>query len=151
VRRSVAVLALLMLAGCGSPPPDRADAKNVLGGQQILRRLRISPPPGQAGAKDVAHPRIHAGDKLNCNKLLRNVRPVYAKEAKQKHIEGTVTLRARITKAGDVRDIMALKGNPDLVPEAVRAAKQWRHAACFIDSEPIEVMSILAIDFKLSQ
>jgi periplasmic protein TonB len=119
--------------------------------QQTLRRLRISPPPGQAGAKDVAHPRIHAGDKLNCGELVRNVRPVYPKEAKQKHIEGTVTLRARITKAGDVQDIMVLKGNPILVPEAVKAAKQWRYAPCSIDSEPIEVITTIAFDFHLSQ
>jgi len=125
VRPGVAVLTLLMFAGCGSSPPN------------------------QAGAKD--HPQINVIETLNCNRLVHYVRPVYPKEAKQKRIEGTVTLRARITKAGDLQDITALKGNPIFVPEAVRVAKQWRYTPCLIESEPVEIVTTLDINFNLSQ
>ena len=77
--------------------------------------------------------------------------PVYPKEARHKHIEGTVMLRARITKAGDLQDITVLKGNPIFVPEAVRVAKQWRYTPCLIDKEPIEIITNLLINFTLSQ
>jgi protein TonB len=99
----------------------------------------------------MARPRIKVGDTLNCNKLVHYVRPVYPKDARQNRIEGTVTLRARITKAGDLQDITVLKGNPIFVPEAVRVAKQWRYTPCLIDSEPVEVITTLDISFNLSQ
>ncbi len=127
MRPGVAVLTLLIFAGCGSPPPN------------------------QAGTKDVEHPRTKVIETLNCNKLVYYVRPVYPKEAKQKHIEGTVTLRARIAKAGDLQDITVLKGNPIFVPEAVRVAKQWRYTPCIIDSEAVEIVTTLEINFNLSQ
>ena len=127
MRPGVAVLTLLMLTGCGSPPPN------------------------QAGTKDVEHPQIKVIEILDCNKLVHYVRPVYPKHAKQERIEGTVTLRARITKAGDLQDITVLKGNPILVPEAVRVAKQWRYTPCLIESKPVEVITTLDINFNLSQ
>ncbi len=118
---------LLLLAGCGPPHPNKADTK------------------------DVAHRRIQAGDTLGCNKLFHYVRPVYPKEARRKRIEGTVTLRARITKTGELQDITVLKGNPLFIPEAVRVAKEWRYAPCILNSEPVEVITFLAISFNLSQ
>lgn len=127
MRPGVAALTLLLLVGCGS------------------RR------PKQDGAKDAARPQIKIGDTLNCNKLIHSVRPVYPKAARQKRIEGTVTLRARITKAGELREITVVKGDPIFVPEAVRVVKQWRYTPCLIDSEPVEVITTFDIDFNLSQ
>lgn len=110
-----------------------------------------SPRPNQGRGKDAVRPQIKAGDTLNCNQLIHQVRPVYPKAARQKRIEGTVTLRARITKAGDLQDITVLRGNPVFVPEAVRVAKQRRYTPCFIESEPVEVISTFDINFNLSQ
>jgi periplasmic protein TonB len=107
--------------------------------------------PSQADTKEVAHPRIEAGDTLDCNKLVHYVRPVYPKEARHKRIEGTVTLRAHITKAGELQEITVLKGNPIFVPEALRVAKQWRYAPCIINSEPVELVMDFVISFNLSQ
>ena len=127
MRPGVAGLILLWLAGCGSPRPSPKGA-------------------------DVTEPRrINVVETLNCNQLVHYVRPVYPKEARRNRIEGTVTLRARITKAGDLQDITVLKGNPIFVAEAVRVAKQWRYTPCVIDSEPVEVITTLDLNFNLSQ
>jgi protein TonB len=99
----------------------------------------------------VEHPRIKVTETFNCNHLVHSVSPVYPKEARQKRIEGTVTLRARITKAGDLQDITVLKGNPIFVPEAVRVAKEWRYTPCLIDSEAVEIITTFDINFNLSQ
>ena len=127
MRPGVTTLTLLMFAGCGSPPPN------------------------QAVTKAAEHPRIKVVETLNCNKLIHYVRPVYPEEAKQKRIEGTVTLRARITKAGHLQDIRVLKGNPIFVREAVRVVKQWRYTPCLIESKSVEVITTLDINFNLSQ
>ena len=121
------MFALLTLAGCGSPPPNRARSR------------------------DTERPRIAAGDTLNCNKMIHYVRPVYPRQARNKHVEGTVTLRGVITKAGDLRDVSVLRGDPIFVPEALRVARQWRYTPCLINSEPVEIVTTFDIDFNLSQ
>lgn len=116
-----------MLAGCASPHPKLADS---------------------VGAE---RPRIRVGDTLNCNKLVNHVKPVYPREAKRKRIQGTVRLRAVITKTGEVRILEVLKGDPVLVPAALSAAKQWRYIPCLLNAEAVEVITIIELSFNLNQ
>lgn len=94
---------------------------------------------------------ITVGWILDCNKLTTQVRPVYPKEAKKKRIQGTVHLRVLITKTGELRNIEVLKGDPQLIPAALKAVKQWRYTPCLIDSEPVEIITVIDIDFNLNQ
>jgi periplasmic protein TonB len=124
---SIGLSALLMFMGCGLPPPKKASSVE-------------SEPP-----------RIIVGSTLNCGKLVRYVRPAYPKEAKVKHIQGTVEVRAIITKAGGLRNLEILKGDPLLVPAAITAVKQWRYTPCLLNGEAVEWITILALTFNLTQ
>ena len=124
---SFGLSALLMLMGCGSPPPK------------------------QAGSVESERPRIVVGSTLNCNKLVQYVRPTYPKEAKEKHIQGTVEVRAVITKAGDLRNLEVLKGDPRLVPAALTAVKQWRYTPCLLNGEAVDVITVVDLTFNLKQ
>lgn len=108
--------------------------------------LRKHPGPADSG-----HPRIIAGDTLNFNNLVQYVRPLYPKEAKEMNIQGIVEVRAIITKAGNLRNIEVLKGDPLLVPAALTALKNWRYTPCLLNSEAVDVITILDISFNLSQ
>ena len=66
-------------------------------------------------------------------------------------IEGTVTLRVRITKTGDVGELTVVKGDPALTAEAVRAAQQWRYTPCLVESKPVDVVTTLYVGFSLRQ
>jgi protein TonB len=90
-------------------------------------------------------------DSLDCGKMVRYARPVYPKDAKRQHIQGTVSLRARIAKTGEVRDVQVLKGDPLLIPAALSAVKQWRYTPCMMNSEPVEIVTTLEVDFNLNQ
>jgi protein TonB len=114
-----------MLAGCASPPPKRT--------------------------ADSERPRARIVETLDCNKLVHYVRPVYPKEAKNQRIQGTVALRALITKTGEVSDIEVLSGDPLLIPSALSAARQWRYTPCTINSEAVEVRTSLHVQFSLNQ
>ena len=101
-------------------------------------------------------PRIVVGSILGggaggCGNLVRQVRPVYPKEARRKHIEGTVRLLAVVTKTGEVRDFEVLQGDPRLVPAALSAVKQWRYVPCGINFEPMDLKETIDIHFNLSQ
>jgi protein TonB len=110
-----------------------------------------SSPPKRTGSADSERPRITVGDTLDCGKMIRYVRPVYPREAKRKRIQGTVSLRARIAKTGEVRDVRVLKGDPLLIPAARCAVKQWRYTPCMMNSEPVEIVTTLEVDFNLNQ
>jgi len=127
VRPIIGLTTLLILAGCGSPTPKHP------------------------GPDDSARPKIIVGDTLNCNKLVHYVRPLYPKEAKKLHIQGTVEVRAVITKAGNLRNIEVLKGDPLLVPAALTAVKNWRYTPCLLNSEAVDVATVLDISFNSNQ
>lgn len=86
-----------------------------------------------------------------CNVLVPQARPVYPEEAKKKRIQGTVKIRAVISRTGELRNIELLEGDPLLVPAALTAARQWRYAPCLLNSEPVEVMTPIDINFNLNQ
>lgn len=95
--------------------------------------------------------RITVGMLGGCNVLVPQARPVYPEEAKDKRIKGTVKLRAVIAKTGELRNIEVLEGDPLLVPAALTAVRQWRYAPCLMNSEPLEVVTPIDVNFNLNQ
>lgn len=128
MRPCIWLSALFLLSGCAPPPP-----------------------PKVTRPADSKRRQITVGSTLDCGKLTTQVRPVYPKEAKKKRIQGTVHLRVLITKTGELRNIEVLKGDPQLIPAALKAVKQWRYTPCLIDSEPVEIITVIDIDFNLNQ
>jgi hypothetical protein len=63
VRPTIGFIYAAMLIGGGTPPPKPADSMKA------------------------QRSRIVVGDTLNCPKLVQYVRPLYPKEAKEKHIQ----------------------------------------------------------------
>ena len=91
------------------------------------------------------------GSTLNCAKLDRYVRPEYPEDARKKRIQGIVKLRVLIAKSGEIRDVQVLDGDPLLIPSALSAVKQWRYAPCTINSEPVEIDTVIDVGFNLRQ
>ena len=60
-------------------------------------------------------------------------------------------LRALLTKTGELRNLEVLKGDPVLVPAALSAARQWRYAPCLVNSEAVDVITVLDLGFNLNQ
>jgi len=98
----------------------------------------------RSGAEDV-----HLKGKVVPASLVYQVTPVYPKEAKKKHIEGTVVLRAMIQKDGTVRDVRLISGPPELTDAAMTAVAQWRYTPTMLENEPVEVDTTISVVFKL--
>ena len=105
--------------------------------------------PPATKASERAQITVHSGGA--CNELVFQTRPVYPEEAKKKHIQGTVSLLAVISKTGELRNIEVLKGDPLLVPAALAAARQWRYTPCVLNSETVEPVTPIDINFNLNQ
>jgi len=59
--------------------------------------------------------------------LIKQVEPVYPKEAKRQHVQGTVSARLTIAKGGSVKEVEIIEGDPMLVEAAKQAMMQWRY------------------------
>ena len=89
------------------------------------------------------------GDRVVSSSLLYRVEPMYPPEAVQKHIEGTVKLRAVIGRDGKVMGLGLVSGPQLLVPAAMKAAREWRFIPALLNGEPVESQTEINIEFHL--
>jgi TonB family protein len=82
--------------------------------------------------------------------LLTKVNPVYPPLARQARIEGTVVLRAVISKEGSIEQLTLVSGHPILVQAAIDAVKQWKYKPYLLNSEPVELDTEIQVNFTLS-
>jgi TonB family protein len=82
--------------------------------------------------------------------LLTKVNPVYPPLARQARIEGTVVLKAVISKEGSIEELTLVSGHPMLVQAAIDAVKQWKYKPYLLNSEPVEVDTEIQVNFTLS-
>ena len=71
--------------------------------------------------------------------LIKKVQPKYPEEARKKHVEGTVVMKAVISHDGDVQELTVISGDPLLVSAALEAAKQAKYKPFLLNGQPIEV------------
>ncbi len=62
------------------------------------------------------------------SKVIKKVPPVYPAEAKEKGIQGTLTLEIRIDEKGGVSDARVVRGPHELRKSALQAVLQWKYS-----------------------
>ncbi len=81
--------------------------------------------------------------------LLYRVEPLYPREAKAHHIEGTVMIHLQIGADGRVQALRELSGPSLLVPAALEAAREWRFIPALFNGQPIAAEKDVSIVFQL--
>jgi TonB family protein len=76
--------------------------------------------------------------------------PNYPAEALRAHVEGTVTLRATVDRAGTVQAVQLIGGPPILAPAAIEAVRQWRYAPTTLNGQAVECMEDISVVFRLA-
>src|SRR5438309_688327 len=115
----------------------------VLGG--IIGGVGSSlPPPPKATPT-----RIRVGGQVQQASLISQPKPVYPALARQARIQGVVRLQAVIAKDGTVQELQVLSGHPLLVPSAMEAVRQWRYKPTLLNGEPVEVITMIDVNFVL--
>ena len=82
--------------------------------------------------------------------LLHKVQPLYPAVARAARIQGPVELRAIISKAGTIENLVVVRGHPLLVASAIEAVRQWRYRPYLLNNEPIEVETEITVNFVLA-
>jgi len=135
------------------PPPVDADQLGVAGGTGDRavanavwgargRNMAVLAPPPVA-----QHPLV---SRMMQGNLVYRVQPVYPPLARAAGVQGTVVLRAIISRQGTIANLQVVSGHPMLAPAAVEAVRQWRYRPYLLNNEPIEVETQITVNFVLS-
>src|ERR1700675_765808 len=112
----------------------------------IGNSVDVAPPPPPPAAP--AHP-LKVSHWAEGNIIYR-VQPAYPTIARLARVQGTVELRAIVSKAGTIENLIAVSGHPMLVKSAIEAVRQWRYRPYLLNNEPLEVETEITVNFVLS-
>ena len=96
--------------------------------------------------------RIRVGGNVQPARLVQQVRPEYPADLQQAGVQGSVRIRALISKDGEVLSPQVINPEIDsrLAELALAAVQQWRYQAALLNGEPVEVMTTVSINFQLN-
>ena len=107
-------------------------------------------PGAETGAAPPAAPtriaRIAGG--VMAGQILTKVPPVYPDEAKAKHIDGTVVMRAVIGRDGNIANLTVISGPEELRSSAVDAVSQWTYRPYLLNGQPTEVDTTITVNYS---
>ena len=94
--------------------------------------------------------RVRVSQGVSQGLLIHQVKPTYPPLARQARIQGAVVLQAVIAKDGSIQGLHVVSGHPMLTGSAVEAVKQWRYKPYFLNGEPVEVETVVTVNFTLA-
>lgn len=106
--------------------------------------MPVAPPPQVAAVRPMLVSHWAEGN------LIYRVQPSYPALARQARVQGAVELRAIISKAGTIENLVVVRGHPMLSAAAIEAVRQWRYHPYLLNNEPIEVETEITVNFVLS-
>jgi TonB family protein len=79
-----------------------------------------------------------------------DARPVYPTSARDRRIQGLVTIEATIAKDGSVRNARVVRSEPGLDDAAIEAVRQWRYTPVVLNGQPLnDVILTVSVSFAL--
>jgi TonB family protein len=88
-------------------------------------------------------------ERVIIGKLISHSTPFYPAEARSQRIEGSVELRARIGRTGQVIGVTPVSGPALLRSAAAAAVREWHYEPTFVDGDPAETVAEITIVFRL--
>lgn len=90
------------------------------------------------------------GSGITPPRLLREVKPDYTEDARQRGVEGEVVMEIVVRRDGSVGDVRLIKGlGYGLNDRAMAAVRQWRFTPAQRRGAPVDVLVEVAVEFKL--
>jgi len=97
--------------------------------------------------------RIRVGGNVQASKLIFKEQPLYPADCKAERLEGTVLLSAVISREGVPISLEQVNQLVDarFVKVATDAVRQWRYQPTLLNGEPVEIISMIQVNFTLAQ
>ena len=110
----------------------------------------VAPPASPPPEKPPTPTRIRQTSTLQAAKLIYGPEPPYPQLAIMTRVQGTVLLRAIISREGTIQDLRVVSGHPLLVRAAVQVVSLWRYRPTVLNGEYVEVETEIQVVFRLS-
>lgn len=125
--------------------PGIGDTSSPMPG--ILNSAGSAPPAIPLPPKPAAKPPIVS--QMMEGNLIYKVQPIYPALARSARVQGSVVLRAIISRSGTIENLQILSGHPLLTRAALDAVRQWRYRPYILNGEPVEVETQVTVNFLL--
>ncbi|HYM78816.1 MAG TPA: energy transducer TonB [Candidatus Dormibacteraeota bacterium] len=109
-----------------------------------------SKPASGEQASEPAPTRVRVSSGVQSGLLIKKVAPQYPESARSDGIQGTVILRATISKGGEIKDLELISGEPTLAKAAIKAVKKWKYKPYILQGQPVEVETQIQVNFTLA-
>jgi len=135
---------------------DQPNPKCVMGGEDPASKGVvgviggvIGPAPSARQSDSALPQRVRVSEAVMQSLLIKKVEPETPGDF---HIQGTTTvvLKAVVSRAGEVTQLMLVSGHPMLVQAAIEAARQWKYKPYLLNGQPVEVETQITVAFQLS-
>jgi len=94
--------------------------------------------------------RLRVGGNVQAENLVNKVTPKYPLEAKLARLQGKVRYAALIGTDGAIQELRLVSGPPVLADAATEAVKQWVYRPTLLNGSPVEVLTLIDINFTLA-
>lgn len=126
-----------------SPQPTAAESAQSAGQNNVEVE-------GASSKPTIARPeRVKVSSGVTTGLLIKKVNPTYPQEARAAYIQGTVVLRAEISKTGDITDLELVDGPIELAGSAVSAVRQWKYKPYLLLGQPVTVDTQIQVNYQL--
>ncbi len=95
--------------------------------------------------------RVRVSSGVTTGLLIKKVNPIYPADARSAYIQGTVILKAEISKAGDITNLELVSGPIELAGSAVAAVRQWKYKPYLLLGQPVAVATQIQVNYQLSR
>jgi TonB family protein len=125
------------------PVRSEAESAQSVGQKNVDAEVGSSKPPTTPSE------RVKVLSGVTTGLLMKKVNPTYPEDARAAHIQGTVVLRAEISKAGEITDLELVDGPIELAGSAVAAVRQWRYKPYLLMGQPVSVDTEILVNYQL--
>jgi protein TonB len=134
----------------GGDPYEKGSGDGTGGAEKAVVEAPAAAPPPAPSVPQVKKPVPVPENGTPPEAIQKLVPPEYPAEAKAAGLEGTVVVRYVVTEKGEVTDVRALKGPPELFAICVAAVKAMRFKPALDgDGKPLMVVRYMKFPFRL--
>ena len=111
--------------------------------------VELERPAAQSRSSDSSETRVPG--EVQAGRKLDGMSPSYPVQARKQHIAGTVLLAAEISREGKIDHLFPLaSADPSLTVASMDAVKTWSYQPYLLNGNPVQVDTVITVNFNLS-
>jgi len=107
----------------------------------------VAAPSEESNSEPLEHRPLDVSPDVMAANLVSGPQPSYPILASLTHMQGSVVMQAVISRDGTVERVQVIKGHRLLRRAAKSAVQSWRYRPYKVDGVPVEVATVVSVDF----